>query len=77
MSHTKISEWITAVIVSMFFLIVCSAMDGEAYQDRKLAAESLKEAVQQEQHEAAERKRIYARLSAEGAYMTGFEVAQK
>lgn len=74
--NIKLSEWITAVIVSMFFLIVCSAMDGEAYQDRKMAAESLKEAVQAEQHEAAELKRIYARLSAEGAYMTGMVAAK-
>ena len=75
MSHTRLSEWITAVILFLSACILMSLMD-DGYEERKRAGEEVKEAIKTAKAEDAERKRIYDRLSAEGAYMTGMVAAK-
>lgn len=66
-----------AVIALIAVVFIWGYVNSEELNEKMLDDAALKEAVQQEQQEAAERKRIYARLSAEGAYMTGIKVAAK
>ncbi len=76
MSHTKLSEWLTAAILFLSICVLMSLMD-DGYEERKRAGEEVKEAIKTAKEEDAERKRIYARLSAEAVYMTGLKVATK
>lgn len=73
MKSFTFGQSIAAMIVVLYLFIYVSS---EEFTERQNDDKALKEAVLAEQHEAAERKRIYARLSAEGAYMTGMVAAK-
>lgn len=73
MKSFTFGQSIAAMIVVLYLFIYVSS---EEFTERQNDDKALKEAAQQEQAEAAERKRIYARLSAEGAYMTGMVAAK-
>lgn len=73
MKSFTFGQSIAAMIVVFGLFIYVSS---DEFTERQNDDKALKEAVQAEQHEAAERKRIYARLSAEGAYITGMVAAK-
>lgn len=73
MKSFTFGQSIAAMIVVFYLFIYVSS---DEFTERQNDDKALKEAVQAEQREAAERKRIYARLSAEGAYMTGMVAAK-
>ena len=76
MSHTKLSEWLTAAILFLSICVLMSLMD-DGYEERKRAGEEVKEAIKTARIEAAERDREYARLNEKAMYMTGMKVVQK